>query len=93
MRSSNKVCSQLIMSFFICALLTACASSTVEEKEQETPANPSAEAHLSIEDESDPTPVFEEVLPDTGLMNNVNPEEIITDDWTSDSPDAESSDD
>ncbi len=44
-------------------------------------------------DEVNSIPVLEEVLPDSGLLEGVNPEEIITDDWNSDGPDAEATDD
>ena len=92
MRSSIEVWNTYLLIFLFCSLLGACSANTSQDQAPKENANPSNEIQTSAEEKSDPAPVFEEVLPDTGLMNNINPEEIITDDWTSDSPDAESSD-
>jgi hypothetical protein len=92
MPSTTKLCNTFLLILLFCSFLGACDANPSQEQEAKENVRPTSEAEISVEKESAPAPMFEEVLPDTGLMNNVNPEEIITDDWTSDSPDAESSD-
>lgn len=69
-------------------LLWSCGSNQIEAEE----SKPQVIEERITESDND-QPQFEEVLPDSGLMENINPEEIITDDWTSSSPDAEASED
>ncbi len=78
----------LLIALF-CVILISC--NNAQSGNNEPVLIPDEKEMVEVEDNGEPQ--FEVVLPDSGLMENINPEEIITDDWTSDSPDAEASED
>ena len=83
-----------LLSYLLVALLfVGCASSPGEEVDSVQAVEATQQGQVTAGEDAESIPVFEEVLPDSGLLEGVNPEEIITDDWNSDSPDAEATDD
>ena len=93
MQSFSKLFSGLFSGILIALLFIGCASSPSEEADTVKAVEATEVEQVTQDNGLNSSPVFEEVLPDTGLMEGVNPEEIITDDWNSDSPDAEATDD
>ena len=86
MRITDKLYQLLILTLSFCFLLSNCGQ--IEKEAIDSYSKD--DVREEVEAESNGVPQFEVVLPDSGLMENVNPEEIITDDWNSESPDAAS---
>lgn len=93
MQSLNNLISGLISGIYLCLLVIGCSIDQAENIDATHSEKEISEEQVIAEDGIESTPVFEEVLPDSGLLEGVNPEEIITDDWNNDNPDAESIDD
>ena len=88
MRIPLNILPYLLKTLLFGLLLCSCGSNQNEADESKPPV-----LQEGIAEFDNDQPQFEEVLPDSGLMENINPEEIITDDWTSGSPDAEATED